>query len=62
MFSNSMDGDHHTLPMYMLHFSMVGSSAYAIWWNGEHNPEDGAVPAGVMMSSFTAEATADEAL
>ncbi len=54
------DGDHHTLPMYMLNISSVGSSAYAIWWNGEQNPEEGAAPAGMGVSSFTAEATAAE--
>ncbi len=54
------DGDDHTLPMYMLHISSVDSSAYAIWWNGEQNPEEGAARAGMGVSSSTAEATAAE--
>ncbi len=54
------DGDHHALPFYMLDISRVGSGAYSIWWNGEQDPEEGTAPAGVGVSSFTAEATAAE--
>ncbi len=39
----------------------VGQHAiHAIWWNGEQVPEEGTAPAGVGVSSFTAEATAAE--
>ncbi len=48
------------LPIYMLDISRVDSGAYAIWWNGEQVPEEGTAPAGVGVSSFTAEATAAE--
>ncbi len=40
------DGDHHTLPIYMVDISSVGSGAYAIWWNGEQDPEEGTAPPG----------------
>ncbi len=40
----------------------MGSCAYAIWWNGEQDPEEGTAPAGVGVSSFTAEATPAESV
>ncbi len=54
------DGEHHRLPIYMLDISSVVSGAYSIWWKGEQDPEEGTAPAGVGVSSFTAEATASK--